>query len=157
MTTVLTMPIRFTDLDALGHVNHAKYLTYGEEFRVTALSILDVQCPDGPRWSGSSVLAKAAIEYRLPIEIGSRQVGVNGEVLKVGRSSVHMRNEVLAGGEVCAVIEVVLVRIGPDGRAGAMSPAQQQWWSQFLSTPEEPRLVRLDLDVLEASEQEVAR
>lgn len=61
------MPIivRFADLDVLGHLNNATYLTYIEQVRI--MYVRDV-C----RWAGQwrslgMILARTEIDYKLPI------------------------------------------------------------------------------------------
>lgn len=144
-SSVVTIPIRFTDLDVLGHVNNAKYLTYCEEFRMLTLQALDACTPQGPSWLGSSVIARAQVEYRKPIDGDQGHVGVTGEILKVGKSSVEMRNRIYAGGQICAEVDVTLVHIDGNGRASAMSDAQRSWWLRFISTEASPQRMCLGI------------
>src|SRR5699024_9118350 len=134
--TELTVPVRFSDLDSLSHVNHAKYLAYCEEYRVVLLRLLDAAAI-GPPWGGRAVLARLQIDYLKPVTAAHREVRVSGEVLEVGRSSVRMRNHIRAGADLCAVVEASLIHIGADGGAEPMSPQQQDWWRQFQPEPGE--------------------
>lgn len=59
------LQVRFADLDVLGHLNNAKYLTYIEQARIRYVQ-------DVCGWQGSwnmlgMILAKTTIEYKLPI------------------------------------------------------------------------------------------
>jgi acyl-CoA thioester hydrolase len=57
--------IRFADTDMLGHVNNANFLTYMELAR---MSYFDEVVREAVDWSKEGViLAKAVIDYRIPI------------------------------------------------------------------------------------------
>lgn len=61
----LPITVRFADLDVLGHLNNAKYLTYIEQIRI--LYVRDV-CDWGGKWhSLGMILARTEIDYKLPI------------------------------------------------------------------------------------------
>jgi acyl-CoA thioester hydrolase len=96
--------VRWRDMDALNHVNHAVFLTYLEEgrdaFYAAAL--------------GSEPLyAVVRIEIDLRAEIGrdQRQVTVRIEVERLGTTSLTTRETIrTAAGEVAAQARVVSVR-----------------------------------------------
>jgi acyl-CoA thioester hydrolase len=80
----IPIEVRFRDLDALGHVNNAVYLTYVESARVaywlhvtgrTGLAAVDF------------ILARAEVDYRSPV--------VFGETLEVAVRAVSMRRSSL--------------------------------------------------------------
>lgn len=77
---VHTIDVRFRDLDAIGHVNNAVYLTYLEAARIaywlhvtrrTGIEALDI------------ILARVEIDYRSPAEFGETlDIGVRVASLK---------------------------------------------------------------------------
>jgi acyl-CoA thioester hydrolase len=77
---VHTIDVRFRDLDAIGHVNNAVYLTYLEAARIaywlhvtkrTGVEALDI------------ILARVEIDYRSPVAFGEMlDVGVRVVLLK---------------------------------------------------------------------------
>lgn len=79
-----SFPVRFMDLDALNHVNNARYLNYLEEARIkyskdildTYHSIEDLKV----------LVARVEIDYLYPIEFGS-DVKVYTRIAKVGTKS----------------------------------------------------------------------
>jgi acyl-CoA thioester hydrolase len=89
---VWAVEVRFRDLDALGHVNNAVFLTYLESARIgywlelTGRSgLLDIDM----------ILARVEIDYRAQASYRERlDVGVR--VAAVGRSSVTMELKVVA-------------------------------------------------------------
>jgi acyl-CoA thioester hydrolase len=65
----LPIALRFSDLDAFGHVNNAVYLTYIEAARTTYLRrVAGIQ---GVR-DMAMILARAEVDYRLPVLISDR-------------------------------------------------------------------------------------
>ncbi|TBH21172.1 acyl-CoA thioesterase [Thermus thermamylovorans] len=89
--------VRFRDLDALGHVNNAVYLTYFEVARSAYFARLE------PDWvaQGHFLLARAEVDFRRPVHLEDRvEVGVR--VVRLGRSSFDMEYLLLANGEEAA-------------------------------------------------------
>lgn len=113
------VPLRWSDLDALGHVNNATYLTLCEQGRTEAF---EAMLPAG--WIGeqSPVVAAASLTFRRPIT----RVGVavvRTTFADPGRSSVKTRFEISLDGDdggVCAQGEATLVWI--DVAAGRSVP-----------------------------------
>jgi acyl-CoA thioester hydrolase len=87
---VYPIEVRFRDLDALGHVNNAVYLTYLESARMAYwlhvtgrrdLSQMNV------------ILARAEVDYRSPVAFGERlEVGVR--CVSIRRSSLVLEQAV---------------------------------------------------------------
>lgn len=108
MTHTSRVPLRWSDLDAFGHVNNAVYLTLCEQARTEAL---DTLMPGG--WDGTSapVVASVALTYRRPIRrVGTAVVTVAFET--PGRTSMRTRYSVALDGDdggVCADGEATLV------------------------------------------------
>ena len=89
----LESPVRFCDLDAMGHVNNAVYLTYLEQARNECYLALtgrsDILGPDGGL---DFVVARMEIDYRLPVRYGDA-VSVSLRPVAVGRSSFTLEYE----------------------------------------------------------------
>jgi acyl-CoA thioester hydrolase len=60
--------IRFADMDAMGHVNNAKYQTYLEIGRTRYYS--DLNLWDGQPGGIGPIMRKATLEYLLPLVLG---------------------------------------------------------------------------------------
>ena len=57
--------IRFADMDALGHVNHANFLTYLEQARIDYFKTV---IHENINWADTGlILAHAEIDYKVPI------------------------------------------------------------------------------------------
>jgi len=89
---VWPVEVRFRDLDALGHVNNAVFLTYLESARIAYwLELSGRSGLDGL----DMILARVEIDYRA--QAGYReQLDVGVRVAAVGRSSVTMELKVVA-------------------------------------------------------------
>lgn len=74
-----TIEIRWRDIDALGHVNNAVYLTYLEELLNGALE---------PTLGDEWVTAHVDLDFRREIRLADGQVIAKAEVRRVGSSSV---------------------------------------------------------------------
>lgn len=62
---LMPLQIRWGDMDALGHVNNAVYLTYFEQARVNYFAVLKLW--DGGMQRFGAIVARAAIDYKLPL------------------------------------------------------------------------------------------
>ncbi|WP_284012142.1 acyl-CoA thioesterase [Halobaculum litoreum] len=106
MTFETTVPVRYRDLDPMGHVNNAVYATYLEEVRTAffreevGLDLADSR----------AVLASIDLDFRAPIE-GTGEVRAVLDVAAVGGSSVTFAYELYAGGRLVAEGETVQVAV----------------------------------------------
>jgi acyl-CoA thioester hydrolase len=105
--------IRWRDLDAYGHVNHAVFATYLEEARDEWLE--RALGRDGDLWD--YVVARVAIDYRRELTLEDDRVCARCGLGSLGTSSVRTREELTVGdGEVAAEAEAVLVARDPGTR-----------------------------------------
>ena len=102
--------VRWGDMDALGHVNNATYLTYLEQARINYVRHFRV-------WDGSAdqlglIVARVVIDYKVPLVAGDR-VAVHTRVSRLGTKSFETEQAItrLSGDEVeiAAVGAVTLV------------------------------------------------
>jgi acyl-CoA thioester hydrolase len=106
-----TIPIRWRDMDAYGHVNNAVYLTYLEEVRDAWVQEVLGKVTD--TWH--FVLARVAIDFEEELTQDDEQVVVRCALASFGRSSVRTREEVVRrDGSVSAVAESVIVPRDPE-------------------------------------------
>ena len=117
MTHTALVPLRWSDLDAVGHLNNAVYLTLCEQARIEALDALDATDWErvGP------VVVAASLRYLRPItEVGTAKVTVTFGT--PGRTSLPTSYTVSLDGqpEVCAEAEATLVWV--DHATGRPTP-----------------------------------
>lgn len=103
------VPVRWGDMDALGHVNNARYLTFFETGRIAYFESLS---PDkrAAIEGATPVLAHVDVDYLKPVEYpATLQVCVR--VVRVGNTSLEWEHLVLdkATGEAVAFGKAVLV------------------------------------------------
>lgn len=91
----IRIPVHWGDMDALGHVNNARYLTYFESarfayFREIPLGSLRNDSGQGPVLASTSCNFRRPLHYPAEIEIGAR-------VSRVGTTSFTMDYAIFAG------------------------------------------------------------
>ena len=80
----IKMNIRFSDLDAMGHLNNAKYLTYLEEARIDYLN--NILCLSNENLDYQAVIAKVDINYLKQIRLGDK-LEIYSRIFKLGNKS----------------------------------------------------------------------
>ena len=96
--------VRWRDVDALGHVNHAVFLTYLEEGRDAFFVHAFGGEPD-------YVVARVEVDLRAEVRYPERRVTVRLGVERLGTSSLTTRESIRTpAGEVAAEARVVTVR-----------------------------------------------
>ncbi len=85
--------IRFSDLDGVGHVNHAAVARYFEEGRLAYLKGIHDPITADPVF----MLVHIAIDYRAQLRWPG-EVTVGTRIVRFGRSSVHWDQTVFRGG-----------------------------------------------------------
>jgi acyl-CoA thioester hydrolase len=120
----LPMQVRWSDVDAYGHVNNVKYFEYFQEARIQYL--LGLPRPDDGAWS-QWVVAHTDVEYRRPILFRLEPYDVTQWVSEVGGKSAVLVGEIRDGDQVLARSRVVLVAFDKaTQRAAEMNPHQRQ-------------------------------
>jgi acyl-CoA thioester hydrolase len=98
-------PVRFRDLDPMGHVNNAVFLTYVESARFAFLKHLGV----APRLEDMNlVVARIEIDFRAPVRLGD-EVEISARVSRFGEKSFDVDHELRVDGRIVAEAKTVLV------------------------------------------------
>lgn len=100
--------VRWSDVDAYGHVNNVKYFEYYQEARIALLQQLD----DGRAGRGGSeqfVVARLTVDYRRPIMFRPEPFPIDSWVTRLGTSSYDVRSQIRDGDEVLSSATAVLV------------------------------------------------
>jgi acyl-CoA thioester hydrolase len=105
------VPVRWRDIDGLGHVNHAVVLTYFEEGRDAWLRSHGIARDE-------YVVGRCSVTFLREVRLDAGAVTLRCATVDLGRKSVTTR-EVLTGedGEVLAEAEFGLVLWDPASRA----------------------------------------
>ncbi len=80
--------IRWGDMDALGHVNNAVYLTYLEQARVQYMA--DLRIWDARVSRLGLIMARVVLDYKLPLLATDRVATVFSRVSRLGNKSFDM-------------------------------------------------------------------
>jgi acyl-CoA thioester hydrolase len=114
------MPVRFRDLDPMGHVNNAAYATYLEQARIEYVE----NVVEKPLLETGAVVALLELNFEHPIEYDDT-VTVAVGVDELGTSSIPVTYEIRANGEVAATAETTMVLC--DREAGEPHPIPDDW------------------------------
>lgn len=117
--------VRFADLDVLGHVNNATYLTYVETARIRYVEDI---CGWHGRWSTlGMILARTEIDYKLPLAYGDRVV-VHTRASRLGSKSFDLTYAVMREAATPAIAAAVkTVMVAYDYTNDRTIPVPDQW------------------------------
>ena len=107
--------LRWSDMDAFGHVNNTTFFTYLEEARVDLLFVHTGEAIARDRLSSGIVVARHEIDYKAPLVFRPEPVPIDVWVSRLGNSSFELRYEILDdGGPIYAEAATVLVPFDVD-------------------------------------------
>ena len=114
--------VRWDDIDAFGHVNNAKYLTYIQEARFFWSPLLEI------------VVAKAEVDYLVPIYVGGRFYDITLWVEQIGNSSFTLGYEVIGdNGVVHAKVKTVQVAVSMETKKSRpLTDSEREFLKQYL-------------------------
>lgn len=129
--------IRYGDMDTLGHVNNAIYLTYVEQARIAYVREMNL-------WEGGAtdlglIVAKITIDYKAALTLADGVVNVWTRCSRLGNRSFDMQHRLLTGQEtptLAAEVEVVVVAFDYVANQTVVLPDE---WRQTI-TAYEPML-----------------
>jgi acyl-CoA thioester hydrolase len=118
--------VRFRDLDPMGHVNNAVFLTYIESARAAFLQHLGaVQTLEDL----AIIVARIEIDFRAPVRFGD-EVEVGVRVSRFGEKSFDLEHELRVDGTVVAEAKSVLVTYDYERREPVAIPDE---WREKLA------------------------
>ncbi len=115
--------VRFRDLDGMGHVNNAVFLTYMESARIAFLAAHGA----GSNPQQSLILARTEVDFRSPIAFGE-EIEVGVRTLRVGTKSFELEYAIQADGRLAAEGKSVLVGYDYRGGTSVEIPAEWREW-----------------------------
>jgi acyl-CoA thioester hydrolase len=118
--------VRFRDLDPMGHVNNAVFLTYVESARVAFLQRLGAATTLEEM---AIIVARVEIDFRAPVRLGD-ELEVTAQVTRFGEKSFDLEHELRVGETVVAEAKTVLVTYDYERRAPVEIPAT---WREKLA------------------------
>ncbi|MGH3357746.1 MAG: acyl-CoA thioesterase [Nocardioidaceae bacterium] len=96
--------VRWSDVDAYGHVNNVKYFEYFQEARIEAMG--RSVAPDGLR---GFVVARTVVGYRRPVLFRPEPYRIETRATRLGRSSFDLDAAILDGDKRLASSRTTIV------------------------------------------------
>ncbi|RKN04841.1 acyl-CoA thioesterase [Streptomyces radicis] len=108
MRHIYRCALRWSDMDAFGHVNNVVFLRYLEEARIEFFFRLAREA-SADAFTGGSVVARHEIDYLKPLVHRQEPVTIDVWVIKIGAASATVGYEVKDGETVYARASTVIV------------------------------------------------
>jgi acyl-CoA thioester hydrolase len=112
--------VRFRDLDPMGHVNNAVFLTYIEQARVIYLA--EVGAATGLE-DMNMIVARVEIDFKAPVRLG-QELEISVRASRFGTKSFDLDYVLRVDGEVVAEAKSVQVAYDYDRREAVPLPAE---------------------------------
>lgn len=118
--------VRFSDTDALGHLNNASYAAYAETARLDFLAKFGIGV-------SSIILAQLAIEYKKQILLGD-PVSVRTRAVFLGNTSLTLEQYIVSREQIAARIRSVVVFF--DYAAGRKRAIPADFRARLMGSPD---------------------
>jgi acyl-CoA thioester hydrolase len=124
--------VRWDDIDAMGHVNNAKYLTFAQEARfLWATEEFSATMRESSLIE--MVVARAEVDFIEPIYDGGRSVDVEISVEKIGNSSFNMLFTIADAGKVFARVKTVQVAVSLETKKSRpLTDKEREFLTKYL-------------------------
>ena len=124
--------VRWDDIDAMGHVNNAKYLTFAQEARfLWATEVFSATMRESSLIE--MVVARAEVDFIEPIYDGGRFVDVEISVEKIGNSSFNMLFTIADAGKVFAKVKTVQVAVSLETKKSRpLTDKEREFLTKYL-------------------------
>jgi len=124
-----TLEVRWRDVDALGHVNNAVYLTYLEQARIHYMREMGLGFRSLDEVG--MILAEVTCTYRAPLSLGE-QVTIRVRVSRLGNSSFNFEYRV-EGEDGRLAATASSVQVCYDYQAGRSTPIPDHWRARIIA------------------------
>jgi acyl-CoA thioester hydrolase len=125
--------VRWDDIDALGHVNNAKYLTFAQEARFHWSFYQFYERNETP-YLIDMVVARAEVDFVVPIYEGGIFVDVYIWVESAGNSSFVLNYEISSKGVVHARLKSVQVAISMETKKSRpLTDTEREFLKEYMS------------------------
>ncbi len=117
--------VRWSDVDAYGHVNNVKYFEYYQEARIAFLATCG-QTLLRAEGTEQFVVARLTVDYRRPILFRREPFPIDSWVTRIGTSSYDVQSQIRDCDEVLSRATAVLVAYDLEGsRARPLTDAER--------------------------------
>jgi acyl-CoA thioester hydrolase len=121
--------VRYSDLDAQGHMNHARYLTFMEEARFHYARALGLWTDMDDFNAVGQIVAEASCTYLRPVKLG-QTVEVAVRTVRLGHKSLEMAYQLSVDGAVVATGRTVQVAFDYGSQRSIPVPAA---WRELIA------------------------
>lgn len=130
---LIDVQVRFRDIDALGHVNNAVFLSYCELARQSYFQ-RDFGVADANAFQ--FILARAELDYLIPLAMSDRPVRLSLTVPRIGTSSWDFSYEIGGGDSGPLFCRARTVQVCYDYARGASRPIPEDWRTKLKARSE---------------------
>ena len=135
MRYTATVHVRWDDLDAFGHINNAKYLTYVQEARSDFTWFSRQKAGKKPLLA-DMVVARAEVDYIEPIYEGGMDVECQIWITRIGNSSFEMEYEIIHKGVIRSRVKTIQVAVSVETkRSRPLSDEEREFLTEYLEEP----------------------
>lgn len=133
MRATVPVTVRWSDLDAYGHVNNAAFFTLLEEARIA----LFWRGLESPATTMATFIAHQEIEYLAPLGYPRESLLVDVWISKIGGASADVCYEIPGSDGGCAVrARTTIVTVDPEtGTPRRITDEERASWSRVLDEP----------------------
>ena len=135
-----SIQMRFSDIDAMNHLNNATYLTYFEVARVKYLDEVTKADWDDTRYG--LIVAKAEINYKQPV-FYTDVIEVHTRCAKIGNKSFVLEYElvkVLKDGTRQVAAQGITIQVAYDYQEHQSIALLEQWKQMLVAFEQNPEL-----------------
>lgn len=126
----ITVTPRFSDVDKMGHVNNARYLTYMEEARIKyAYDVLNVHFDEPKTFM---IVAKTTIDYLMPLAEGQTVI-VYARCSRLGRKSFDLNYLLVAEDDQDMVAMATTTMVAYDYKTQGSVLIPNEWRETILA------------------------
>jgi acyl-CoA thioester hydrolase len=126
----LPIAVRYSDLDAQGHLNHARYFSFMEEARFKYLVAVGLWTDTTDFNAVGQIVAEAACRYKRPVFIG-QTVDVAVRMAQLGNKSMELEYRLTVGEDEVAAGRTVQVAYDYDTHRSM--PVPPEWREKILA------------------------
>ncbi len=125
------MEVRYADIDAQGHLNNAKYLTYFEQARILYFEQLGLLSKGQSFMDIGMIIADIHIKYLAPVFLGaSIRVGVRTKA--IGNKSFTVRETVTDADSGKLYADGTVILVAYDYHKHQTTPVPENWRQKLL-------------------------
>ncbi|MFD3516785.1 acyl-CoA thioesterase [Streptomyces sp. NPDC058657] len=128
---IYSCPLRWSDMDAFGHVNNVVFLRYLEEARIDFMFRL-APGEGSTSFTGGSVVARHEIDYVRPLVHRHEPVTIESWVTKIGAASLTIAYEIKDPEQVYVRASTVVVPFNlAEGRPRRISAEERSFLEEY--------------------------